>query len=87
MSANGRRSWLKTPWHFCDQCGIKTQTAEMRRNAGYLVCRNCYDQMIIGQLDIRRTRIVSTLPGNEMQPVPKVTGEGDPSLGFEPIEF
>lgn len=83
----GRRSWMRTPWHFCDQCGIKTQTGEMRRNAGFLVCRQCFDVMILGELDVRRARVAASLPGREMQPVEKITGEADGDMGFEAIEF
>lgn len=83
------RTYKNGPWAYCGRCGTKTLVGNLKRQAGILACypNRCVDLLIIGQRDARVAQAVQKLPGQEMQPVPKVTMENDQSAGLEAIEF
>ena len=89
MIVYGRRTYMNGPWAYCQRCGVKTLVGELKRQYGILVCypNGCVDDQIIGQREARLARAVQVLPGQELQPVPKITMENNPSAGLEAIEF
>lgn len=89
MSYGTHRTYKGGPWAYCQRCGVKTLVSGLKRQFGILACypNGCVDKLIIGQREARLARIVQQLPGQEMQPVPKVTLENNQDAGLDAIEF
>lgn len=72
----GRRSFLRSPWHYCGCCGFKRHLDEMKWERGVLKCnQGCQDTMLIGEREAIIQRKLSNL-GNEAQPDKKLQQPG-----------
>ena len=66
--ANLERSWMRSPYHYCQFCWRRIHLSDMRWINGRLVCPWDQDTMIIGERETIMMRVLTTGPQLELAP-------------------
>lgn len=68
----GRRALGAGPWRYCARCELKCLIySELQWQRGKLLCKDCYDQMLIGDREIAIAQVLND-GKEELAPVEKL---------------
>jgi hypothetical protein len=75
--ANQERSWMRTPYHYCQKCWRRIHLDDMVWILGQLVCPWDQDTMLVGERETYMMRVLQG-PQTELTPDRKLT---QPNVG------
>lgn len=66
------RSWMDSPYHYCNMCWRRFHLSQLTWQRGMLKCPQDLDTSLIGDRELTIMRVLSTGPQDELAPDQKL---------------